>query len=206
MPEKTNMICPHCQTFQPQAETCNKCGVIIEKALKAAHDTDEKLIVTKPGKPPIPKFGVILLIAIPCIGLILYLGKGDKNEAGATADAKEQQKTNEVKPIDRIAAVNPALANNVQRTQVASQLQNLKTMLYYYGVDGGTPPSNEEGLQYFVDTGHMGQANITDVWGNTFVYRLEWGKETPWGKEYKIFVHSKGPDGKSGNADDVMML
>ena len=88
---------------------------------------------------------------------------------------------------------------------MASQLQNLKTMLYFYTTDGGLPPSNEQGLQQLVDTRHLSQANITDVWGNTLVYRLEWGKETPWGKEYKIFVHSKGPDGISGNADDVMM-
>jgi hypothetical protein len=150
-------------------------------------------------------YGVISLIAIPCIGLIFYLATGSKNETETTNDAKEQQKKSEAKPIDRIAAVNPALANNVQRTQMASQLQNLKTMLYFYTTDGGLPPSNEQGLQQLVDTRYLSKANITDVWGNTLVYRLEWGKETPWGKEYKIFVHSKGPDGISGNADDVMM-
>jgi len=205
MPEKTNMVCPHCQTFQALAETCNKCGVIIEKARMAAGGTGEKLIETKSGKPPIAKSVVILLVAIPCIGLILYLATGDKNEAVTTADSKEQQKTNVVKPIDRIAAFNPAIANNIQRNNVMSKLQSLKVMLYSYGVEGDEPPSNEEGLQTLVDRGYLAQPGITDEWGNTFVYRLEWGKETPWGKEYKIFVHSKGPDGISGNADDVMM-
>ncbi len=69
----------------------------------------------------------------------------------------------------------------------------------------GNPPSNEEGLQPLVDKGYLSQPAITDEWGNIYEYRLEWGKETPWGKKYEIFVHSKGPDGISGNADDIGM-
>ena len=78
-------------------------------------------------------------------------------------------------------------------------------MLYGHGIEGGEPPSNAEGLQALVDSGYLTQFDITDEWQNTFVYRLEWGKETAWGQEYKIFVHSKGADGISGNADDVAM-
>ena len=78
-------------------------------------------------------------------------------------------------------------------------------MLYHYSMEGDHPPTNEEGLQPLVDRRYLSQSDITDEWGNAFVYRLEWGKETPWGKEYKIFVHSNGPDGMSGNSDDVAM-
>ena len=78
-------------------------------------------------------------------------------------------------------------------------------MLYQYTMEGTVPPSNAEGLQVLVDGRYLSQSDITDDWGRKFVYRMEWGKETPWGKEYEITVHSKGPNGMSGTHDDIGM-
>ena len=153
---------------------------------------------------------MILLIAIPIVGFLIFSGIQPDNDvansAGAvTSDANEPQEGKGTRTIDRIAAFNPAAAENIQRTKVKGKLQNLKTMLYMHGVEGGEPSSNEQGLQALVDKGALRQADIIDEWGNTFVYRMEWGKKTLMGKEYSIFIHSKGKDGISGNADDVMM-
>ncbi len=210
MAEQTNMICPSCETFQPKAEICNTCGVIIAKAQQAVSGGVQKPVAQETSKPPIAKFAVILLIAIPVIGFVMFSGTDNVNETGnvtdsASSNASEKTKTKKTDPIDQIAAFNPAVAENIRRTNVLSKLHSLKTMLYMFGTEGEEPPSNEEGLQALVDNGFLTQSTITDDWGNIFIYRLEWGKETPWGKEYKIYVHSKGPDGISGNSDDMMM-
>jgi len=196
MAEQPHMICPSCNTFQPKAEICNKCGVIIAKVQQKIDGASKEPATQESSKPSIPKFVVILLIAIPVIGFVMYSGTDKVNEIDG-ASKKD--------PIDKIAAFNPAVAEKVRTTKVRSKLNSLKTMLYMYGTEGGEPPGNEEGLQSLVDSGYLTQPEITDDWGNIFVYRLEWGKETVWGKEYKIYVHSNGPDGISGNSDDVMM-
>ena len=149
---------------------------------------------------------MILLVAIPVIWFVIYSGTDNVNETDSTSSrANEKTKTEKKDPIDNIAAFNPAVAEKVRTTKVRSKLQSLKTMLYMYGTEGGEPPGNEQGLQSLVDSGYLKQPDITDDWGNIFDYRLEWGKETVWGKEYKIYVHSNGPDGISGNSDDVIM-
>lgn len=202
MAEQANMICPSCQTFQPKAEICTNCGVVIAKVQKSVYgaDTNTDSVSKETSKPPFPKMVMIVLIGIPIIGFILFTGSGGKN-----ADNEVKSKTQQIDPIDQIAVVKPAVAENIQRTKVQSKLHSLKTMLYMYGTEGGMPPSNEQGLQALVKSGYLKKHEITDAWGNIFAYRLEWDKETPWGKEYKIYVHSKGPDGISGNADDVLM-
>ena len=206
MAEQPHMICPSCNTFQPKAEICNKCGVIIAKVQQRINGAEIKPTAQESSKPSIPKFVVILLIAIPVIGFVMYSGTDKVNEIdGTSSSANEKTKTEKKDPIDKIAAFNPAVAEKVRTTKVRSKLNSLKTMLYMYGTEGGEPPGNEEGLQSLVDSGYLTQPEITDDWGNIFVYRLEWGKETVWGKEYKIYVHSNGPDGISGNSDDVMM-
>ena len=149
-------------------------------------------------------------MAIPVIGFIVFSGPNDVQDddhgtaatSSAVSDNKEAIKPS---PTDRIAAINPGAAAHIRRTNVISKLHVLRTMMYQYTTEGDDPPTNDEGLQVLVDRGYLSQSDITDEWGNTFVYRLEWGKETAWGKEYKIFVHSKGPDGQSGNSDDIGM-
>jgi len=206
MAEQPHMICPGCKTFQPKAEICNECGVIVAKVQQRINGAEIKPAAKESSKLPVPKIVVILLIAIPVIGFIMFSGTDKVNETDSTSSsANEKTKTEKKDPIDNIAAFNPAVAEKVRTTKVQSKLHSLKTMLYMYGTEGGEPPGNEEGLQSLVDSGFLAQPDITDDWGNIFVYRLEWGKETPWGKEYKIYVHSKGPDGISGNSDDVMM-
>ncbi len=206
MAEQPHMICPRCNTFQPKAEICDKCGVIIAKIQQTINGAEKPPAAQEISKPSIPKFVVILLVAIPVIGFIMFSGTDNVNETDSTTSrANDMTKTKKKDPIDNIAAFNPAVAEVVRTTKVRSKLNSLKTMLYMYGTEGGEPPGNEEGLQSLVDSGYLTQPEITDGWGNIFVYRLEWGKETVWGKEYKIYVHSNGPDGISGNSDDVMM-
>jgi hypothetical protein len=164
----------------------------------------------KPGAPetskrPWLRIGVIALIAVPVVGFFTFSGTRSGKEAAKTSDVNEQRKGKKTESIDRIAAFNPQLAANVQRTQQQSKLQSLKTKLYMYSIEGGEPPSNEQGLQALVNKGVLRQAEITDEWGNTLVYRLEWGKKTPWTHEYKIYIHSLGPDGIDGTSDDVAM-
>lgn len=208
MAETSNMICPACQKFQPKAEICNSCGVIIAKAQKPVSGDAQKPVAQETSKPPIAKFAVILLIAIPVIGFVMFSGTDNDNEAvnatdSASSNVSEKTKAKKPDSIDKIAVFNPAVADNLRRTNVRSKLHSLKTTLYMLGVEGDEPPSNEEGLKLLVEKRYLNQDEITDEWGNIFVYRLEWGKETPWGKEYKIYVHSKGQDGISGTADDI---
>lgn len=209
MAEQANMICPACRTFQPRAEVCSKCGVVVAKVWDVQRGVEQKPSVPKPGKPPWAKrVGVISLIAIPVVGFLIFSGTRSGKEAGDRTAAKtsdQQSKGKKLKSIDMVAAFNPQLALNVQITNVRAKLQKLRTMLYMYSMEGGDPPSNEQGLQVLVNRGFLGQADITDEWGNTFVYRLEWGKKTPWTHEYKIYIHSKGPDGIDGTSDDVAM-
>ncbi len=202
MAGSTNMICPSCGTFQDLAEVCSKCGVIIEKVLNAAVNyADKKSAESENNRSLTAKIAVMLLITIPVIGFILFSGTDNGQET--VGNSNDQEKTDKLQSSERIAAFNPAIAENVQRTNVKSKLHSIRTNLNVYLVEGGDPPTNEEGLQLLVDSGYLSQAEITDEWGNIYEYRLELDKETPWGQEYKIFVHSRGPDGVSGNADDV---
>jgi type II secretion system (T2SS) protein G len=184
--------------------------------MRCCYFKDNKTVTYRASEPATPnnrKFPVAfivvaLLIVIPILGLVLFSGEDNKDndsseEVSSTSEGKPEQ--TKMSDIDRIAAFNPGMANNIQRQQVLAKLHSLKTMLYMFGTEGDEPPSNEEGLPALVEKGYLKQGDITDEWGNTFEYRLEWGKEDAFWKEYKIFVHSKGPDGISGNADDIGM-
>ena len=167
----------------------------------AVNDANKKSAEPGNSKSLIAKFALIILITIPVIGFIIFSGTDNGQET--VGNLNDQEKTDRLQSIERIAAFNPAIAENVQRTNVKSKLHSIRTVLNVYLVEGDDPPANEEGLQPLVDSGYLSQAEITDEWGNIYEYRLELDKETPWGQEYKIFVHSSGPDGISGNADDV---
>ena len=206
MAETSNMICPVCETFQSRAERCNKCGVVIAKAKKPMHVELSTSGSSKQKKFPVAIIVVVLIIIIPFSGIFLFSRESNRSSdassevSSSSVKKSEQDKKSDIK---KIAAYNPAIADKVQREKVMSKLQSLKSMLYMLGTKDREPPSNEEGLQLLVDNDYLDQENITDEWGNTFVYRLEWGKDDGFFREYKIFLHSKGPDGVSGNGDDI---
>jgi len=206
--ETSNMICPVCKTFQPRSDLCSKCGVVMSKAIKPSNAEASKPVTSNNRKFPVAIIVLALIIVIPILGLVLFSGEdnkeGDSSEDISSAAGRNPD-LDKVSSIKTIAAFNPGIANNIQRQQVLSKLHTLKTMLYMFGAEGDEPPSNEDGLPALVEKGYLKQGDITDEWGNTFEYRLEWGKEDAFWKEYKIFVHSKGPDGITGNADDIGM-
>lgn len=203
--EAANMVCPNCHTFQPRAEACNECGVIIEKVLNAGKTPVKKPVVAD-DTPKTNKLWLVLLLS--CV--FFYYSKHKNGEEQEVAPAavtrpKAPSKTPEQEQPTAVAAVNPDIESNTQRDKVMAKLRALKSTLYRLHVEGRMPPGNEEGLQHLVDEGTLTQADITDEWGNTFVYRLEWTQRAGQEKRYSIFVHSRGPDGISGNDDDVTM-
>ncbi len=206
MTAKANMICPSCQTFQPRAVTCEKCGIVVNKLAKTETPDRKPTVSTISESRGINKT-LILLIAVPVIGFFAFSGSDDAGQTAnaKTSDVSDQNKVKQSNPTDRLAVIHPGAVAQIKNTAVRSKLHGLKTMLYQYTMEGAEPPTDEEGLQLLVDRRYLSKSEITDEWGNTFAYRLEWGKETPWGKEYKIFVHSNGPDGISGNYDDIGM-
>lgn len=208
--EAANMVCPNCHTFQPRAEACNECGVIIEKALNAGKTPVEKQKpVVVDDTPKTNKLWLVLLLT--CVFFYYSKHKDKENEEleaaapAAVTSPKTPSKTPEQEQSAAAAAVNPDIESNTQRDKVMIKLQAIKSTLYRLHVEGKMPPSNEEGLQYLVDEGILTQADITDEWGNTFVYRLEWTRQAGQEKQYSIFVRSRGPDGISGNDDDIIM-
>lgn len=200
MAEAANMVCPNCHTFQSRAEVCNQCGVIIEKVLNVNKGPVEKTVVID-EKPKTNKLWMVLLI----VCLIFYFSKDNDEEDDVVSSNAGVQTVPVQEGLDAAVAVNPDVALKVQRDKVMTKLQTLKSTLYMLSVEGKTPPNDEEGLQLLVDQGILTQSEIIDEWENTFVYRLEWGEQIGLERQYRIFVHSRGPDGISGNADDILM-
>lgn len=213
MGEGQNMVCPGCGAFQPRAEVCIKCGVVIAK--KAGPSQKPKpmagpipMMKAKPQAGPAtkpadskPPLALILAAVIVVFGIcyLVFFPPG-KSVAGKT----EEKKTTPAKTeIERIATVKPGVANELQRSQVQSKLHTLRTQLNLYLTEHEQPPSNEEGLQSLVAKGVLTEAVITDEWGHAYNYRLEWGQETATEKKFKISVTSNGPDGIAGNEDDI---
>lgn len=199
-PEAANMVCPNCHTFQPRARVCDQCGVIIEKVLNP-NKTPLGKRAAADDKPKTNKLWLVLLIAC----FIFYLSKENDEEPGVVAANDGTRHTTAQESPEPVTAANPDIALKMQRDKVITKLQALKSTLYMLSAEGRLPPSNEEGLESLLDEGLLTKAEITDEWGNTFVYRLEWGEQVGLEREYQIFVHSRGPDGVSGNADDIAM-
>jgi len=211
----SNMICPSCGKFQSRDIICESCGVIIEKAQnQVSVEKKEKIRPKAKNKiSSIHILGASLLLFILVAAISVFSNKStNNNEANnikktVTTDNKNSKiKVSKKSDIEKIAAFNPEVANRIQQVQVGSKLRLLKTALHINNVEGFEPPSNEQGLQLLVDQGQLTQQEITDEWGNIFNYRLEWGKQSDiLGREYKIFIHSSGPDGISGTEDDIHM-
>ena len=207
MNEGTNMICPVCGAFQPRAEICNKCGIIIAKAANPQAKPEVRSAAkASAGKPPVAWIILAAIIAVPVIGYVLFSTTDDKaTTATDTANAETPVTPAAKSQIERIGTFNPAVANKLHLSQVLSKLSALRTTLNVYSIDNDTPPSTEEGLPSLVSKGVVTAADITDEWGNTFEYRVDPVRDAMTGKDYTINLSSKGPDGIAGNADDIKL-
>ena len=205
MTEGTNMICPSCGAFQPRAETCNKCGIIIAKATTPANSVPERNSEqAKSSKPPVAIISVVTIVVVAAIGYFVFSSPNSKNQTStASTDSSQTKPAKKKSEIDRIGTFNSAAASNMHRTNALSKLSTIRNALNMYGVDGNQPPSNAEGLQPLVAKGLLSPSDLTDDWGNTFVYELKNEKDPSTGKDYTISLSSKGPDGVAGNADDI---
>ena len=205
MNEGTNMICPVCGAFQPRAEICNKCGIIIAKAANPQAKPEVRSAAkANTGKPPVAMIILAAVIAVPVIGYVLFSTDDDTVTTATDTSNDESPVMPAAKSqIERIATVNPAVASNLQNSQVQSKLSALRTTLNMYSIDNDKPPSNEEGLQTLVTKGVATAADITDEWGNDFEYRVEPVQDATTGKDYTIKLYSKGLDGISGTPDDI---
>ncbi|MEE9253660.1 MAG: hypothetical protein V3U43_01880 [Pseudomonadales bacterium] len=96
-------------------------------------------------------------------------------------------------------AVKPRLDRNAVRAKLAT----VRTAIHQYNVYNNEVPKR---LEEVVQAGFLQPGDVTDPWGNTFAFRRE-KKESAneWMEEYEIFVFSRGPDGVSGNGDDIYL-
>ena len=199
MSDQGNMICPACEKFQPKAEVCTHCGIVIAKAHKpdappprpAKNDSDTDGL-------PIKAIAVVVIIIIAG-GAYLLTGRNQpaEDEQSIAKDSPSQ--------IEKLAVIKPKIANKIQITNTQATLHTLKTKLYMLSMEWAEPPTNEQGLQYLVKQGHLTEAETTDAWGRGFAYKMEWKNENAFTREYEITVHSVGADGLTNTSDDIGM-
>ena len=63
MADSSNMICPSCQTFQPKAEICSSCGVIISKVQDAESNKVQRPTEKQASKASAMKIPAIILVS-----------------------------------------------------------------------------------------------------------------------------------------------
>lgn len=196
MANSGNMICPACGTFQPKAEECTQCGVIIAKAQA------QKAAVEEPAAQANDKSkgGSSSLLAGVAIAAALLVGGWYFWPSGESAPRPPVQPKTQ---IEKVAAYNAQMAAQIQQTDALTKLRTLRTKLYLMDEKGVVPPTNEEGLHALVEKGLLKQDEITDPWGHDFAYRLEEGIQGQGSKHYQVYVYSAGPDGIPGNKDDI---
>ena len=199
MPNQVNMICPACEKFQPKAEECVHCGIVIVKASKpgAAPPKTAKIESDSDGLP----IKAIAIVAVIVIAGAAFMFSGNDQPADGEQSAAKDSKSQIANPA--ASKLNPASRVQVVRTQAT--LQTLKTKLYMLSMDWSEPPTNEQGLQHLVRQGHLTKADTTDAWGREFIYKMEWKKETAFTREYEITVLSLGADGLTNTSDDIGM-
>lgn len=198
MSDQGNMICPACEKFQPKAEECAHCGIVIAKARNPDAPPPRS---TKKGSDsdglPIKAIAIVAVIMIAG-GAFLFSGNDQPADEENVAKGSLSQ-------IDKLAVVRPKTASRIQIVKTQSTLNTLKNKLYMLSMDWSEPPTNEQGLQYLVRQGHLTKADTTDAWGRGFAYKMEWKKETAFTREYEITVHSLGADGLTNTSDDIGM-
>ncbi len=199
MSDQGNMICPACNEFQPKAEECAQCGIVIAKALNAAAPQPRPAkIESDDDGLPIKAIAITAFILIAG-GAFLLTGNDqltDEDQSVAKGTASQ---------IEKLAVVRPKAASRILLTRTQATLQTLKTKLYMLSMDWLEPPTNEQGLQHLVSQGHLTTADTTDAWGQGFAYKMEWTNENAFMREYEIVVHSLGPDGLTNTFDDIGM-
>lgn len=205
--EAANMVCPNCNAFQPRASVCSQCGILVEKApdAKDANKSPfQRIVVADPDERKTNKLWIVLLLAC----LIFYFSKNKDEEIitpVSQSSGTQEPSTDTEGQLAAIAAVDPDAALKVQRDRVLTRLETLQATLYRLSAEDRFLPSEEVGLQTLVNEGLLTEADVTDEWGNTFVYRLEEGEQIGSQRQYAVFLHSRGPDGISGNSDDVVL-
>lgn len=103
----------------------------------------------------------------------------------------------------RERSLRQAVQPRIDRVAVRAKLANVRTAIYQYNIYNNEIP---KGLDEVVKAGFLRITDVTDPWGNPFAFRKEKKKSSSqWMEEYEIFVFSRGPDGKSGNADDIYL-
>ncbi len=192
------MICPACEKFQPKAEECAHCGIVIAKARKpdAPPPQPTKNESDSDGLP-IKAIAIVVVIIIAG-GAFLFTGDDQP------ADEEQSVAKGSPSQIDKLAVIKPK-ANKIQIAKTRGTLHTLKTSLYMLSMDWSEPPTNEQGLQYLVRQGHLTKAETTDAWGRGFAYKMKWTKENAFTREYEIIVHSLGADGLTNTSDDIGM-
>ena len=196
MADQGNMICPACEKFQPKAEVCVDCGVVIAKANKPTAPPPKQSVSKSDGDGlPVKAIGIAAVIMIA--GGVFFFSGDDQSADEESKQGKTQ--------IEKLAAIKPKVASRIQVTKTQSTLNTLKTKLYMLSMEWQEPPTTEQGLSFLVQQGDLTNAEITDFWGRRFAYKMEWTKETAVGREYEINVHSLGADGLSNTADDIGM-
>lgn len=75
MSQGKNMICPKCQTFQPKAETCTNCGVVVDK-LKPKTESVQT-VAEKPGRDDTGASGLDPgFLVKTALGVVVVVGLG----------------------------------------------------------------------------------------------------------------------------------
>ncbi len=195
-----NMICPACNKFQPKAEECVECGVVIAKASQTAAPKAEKPQpeTVSSGGLPVKPIAIGLILVIGVAGFLL--SRNDSPEPDISPEPTAAQKATSGKLAKAAATI--SLANTRER------MRALTTKLNFISIENQMfePPTNEQGFNKLVQDGLLTRQDITDAWGRDFVYELTITRDMgALGKEYEIRFHSAGPDGVKGNADDVGM-
>ncbi|MBT4161101.1 MAG: hypothetical protein HOC70_05815 [Gammaproteobacteria bacterium] len=210
-----NMICPACNAFQPKAEECVKCGVIIAKASQVATPKADK----PPPEPDVTgglpvkpiAIGVVLIFGVA--GFLLTQNDSPENnspennspennspENNGSSDPNTAQK----KPSNKLTQATAAIT----QANTRERMRALITKLNFVAIEDQSfePPTNEQGLNKLVQDGLLTKEDITDAWSRDFVYEMVITRDMgALGKEYEMRFHSAGADGITGNADDIGM-
>jgi general secretion pathway protein G len=108
------------------------------------------------------------------------------------------------------AIVVPKLAGRSEQARITAartEIASLEMQLDMFEIDTGRFPTSQEGLKALVDEPgnvqdwrgpYIKRGVPTDPWGNEYVYRYP-GEHNETGYD----LYSFGPDGQSGNEDDI---
>jgi hypothetical protein len=146
---------------------------------------------------------LIILAAVIAVPVLVYFLLPGSDDAGTTTTGDMAGNPAAKTQIERIATVNPGVANKLQHSEVQSKLGALRMTINLYNTENDAPLSVADGLETLVARGLATAADITDPWGHVFVYRVESAADATTGAGLTIKLSSNGPDGIAGTADDI---